>query len=167
MSATLPYSNTTASGWTESTEQAGLLTNYTVRSNTSSRIVLGNKTGTCNLDQDIIVNQHDTLSKGVLYPAELLVEYPAKSKKAAMATIATWTVVTEPASDPMPRQDHPVGISLQIRSDLSGALDNTVLNSLWTHFLSSLRRNADGTVDFRSYLLGATVPTADNVEPSP
>jgi hypothetical protein len=167
MSATLPYNNTTASGWKEATQQAGLLTNYAVRTDTSSRKVLGNRTGTSNLDQDIIVIQHDTLSKGVLYPSELTVEFPAKSKKAAMATIATWTVVTEPASDPMPRQDFPTGFSLQIRSSLSGTLDNTVLNSLWTHFLSSLRRNSDGTIDFRSYLLGATVPTADNVEPSP
>lgn len=163
MSATLPYSNTTASGWSESTDQAKLLTNYKVIKDTPSRVVLGNRTA--NLSEDIIVNQYDDLTKGVIPPKELTVDYPTKSKRAAMATVATWTVVTEPAADGMDREDFPVCFSLQVKASLASTITNDVLNDLWEHFRSSLIRDASGDVDFRSYLLGSLRPDRDNPEP--
>lgn len=166
MSATVPYGNTTASQISESTYQGRLVTDYTVTTDSPTKVVLGNRTGSANQSYDIQILDYQKLKSGVTKPDELTIDNPTRSRVARSVTIADWTVVTEPATELKAAEDFPVCFSLQIRSHLVSTIDNDVLNELWKHFLSSLQRNADGTVDFRSYLLGALKPTKDNVEPT-
>lgn len=163
MAATVPYSNTTASAITDALTQNGMLTNYQVLVDTPNRVVLGNRTA--GTDKDIVVLTRANAPKGVISPDELLVEYPARLKKAAISTLATWTTVQDPATETKPTEEYPICFSLQLRSTLSSCATNDLLNDLWSHFLSSFPRLSDGSVDFRSLLLGAMKPQADNEEP--
>lgn len=150
------YTNKTDSQKTLGLYSLGLTTNYT-QDKTNTKCVCKNRVSDLDAEERITF----TSTPLARTDTSLQILYPAANTKSVQYDIKVEEVLsTTDSDDPSFRVDNPIVMSLQVRHERTGFINESVLTEVWKRLNSAILK-ADGTTRFMDLARESEAPIAD------
>lgn len=135
----------------------GVVTNYSVITDTASEAVLSNKTAPLDIEEIISYKSRDIAR----VDTNLNIQYPAPVTKGIQYTVMVEdTLSTTDSADASFRVDEPIVAYVTFRHGKSGNITPDVVKQVFERLISALKR-ADGSWRFDDLMRSAERPVAD------
>lgn len=159
MSAAFSFTNTSSSEHNVVTaKNLGLATNYVLKKEDPSEVVISNKTAA--LDQAEHISYRFSNIEHV-NGGSVKVTYPAPNNSGVKYNVRLDNIYRESISETRSIIDHPISIQLTVMHELTGCIDNDVIKTELKRLLGALYDETKQDYRFMDMARGAIQPTSD------